>query len=812
MLDRHLIAEIRPQAKKENVVLWKDYRVTVLQDRLFRVEKNAEKIFRDKATLSVFYRDMPAQKFDVQENEKECVITTSCCRLILRENREDCRIEVKGELQEIDNTSNLKGTYRSLDGYDGKRFYGLSGNIAHHKKVNQIVELEDGVCSANGVAVFDDASTNTLDYDGEVKEEFALGSDEYIFAYGHDYRGAVKALYMITGNTPKLPRYALGNWWCRFHPYSDKTYIKLVNKFEEEEVPLTVGVIDMDWHLWKELDSTFKITESGKNTEFYGGNRGWTGYSWNKKLFPDHRKFLKQVQAKGLQVTLNLHPAGGVRWFEDCYEEMAKAMGRDASSGEWIKFDIADPNFINAYFSVAHKPYEEDGVAFWWVDWQQGFTCNIKGLDPLWSLNHYHYLDNASNHDSGLLLSRYCGIGSHRYPLGFSGDTIISWETLEWLPEFTATSSNAGYTWWSHDIGGHMYGNKDDELYLRHMQYGVFSPINRLHSTLSDVCTKEPWAYGNGAGEIAKNYMRFRHRLIPYLHSANYRTYKEGVALTEPLYYEWDTPEAYEHKNEYIFGGELLVAPITQKAEKDGFARVNVWLPQGRWTDIFTGAEYEIGEGGKSVTMLREMDSIPVLIREGGVLPLSMDKGNSVKNPEKMEINVYSGNGGYTLYEDGEAEKHSGEAFTVFKTEYTEQEGKARQTLTISVEGDESVLPANRLFAIRFKDIPEGEITVYANGEKIDIDEYLTDCVALDLEIKEKTAYKVEVVYDSRTRLQKIIAHACQIILRAREETKPKDNFWIRLREVKSIEEYIAEVESATEISETTKLCLKEIL
>ena len=411
MLDKHLVAKTRPQAKKENIVFWKDYRVTILQDRLFRIEKNEQKIFRDKATLSVFYRDMPVQKFDVQKKEKECLIITVACKLILREKREDCRVELQGALLEIDNMANLKGTYRTLDGYNGKRFFGLQGNVSHHKTLHQDIQLEDGVCSKNGVAVFDDARSNTLDFDGEVKEEFGLGSDEYLFAYGNDYREALKALYLITGNTPKLPRYALGNWWCRFHPYSDKTYLKLMNRFIEEDVPLTVGVIDMDWHLWRELDATFKITESGKNTEFYGGKDGWTGYSWNKRLFPDYRKFLKQVRSKGLQVTLNLHPADGIRWFEDCYDEMAKAMGKDASTGEWIKFDITDSNFINAYFSVAHKPYEEDGVAFWWVDWQQGFTCKMKGLDPLWSLNHYHYLDNAYNHCEGMVLSRYCGIG-----------------------------------------------------------------------------------------------------------------------------------------------------------------------------------------------------------------------------------------------------------------------------------------------------------------------------------------------------------------------------------------------------------------
>lgn len=101
-------------------------------------------------------------------------------------------------------------------------------------------------------------------------------------------------------------------------------------------------------------------------------NIGWTGYTWNKRLFYDYKKFLKDLKDKGLQVTLNLHPAQGVRYWEDGYEAMAAALGKDPASKECIPFDITNPQFINAYFEILHKPYEESGVDFWWMDWQQG--------------------------------------------------------------------------------------------------------------------------------------------------------------------------------------------------------------------------------------------------------------------------------------------------------------------------------------------------------------------------------------------------------------------------------------------------------
>lgn len=810
MLDQHLIAKTRPVANEESVVFWKNYRVTVLADRLFRLERSEKQAFRDAATLSVFYRDAAPVAFSVSKTEKECLISTGACALLLKEKREECRVLLGGKRVRIENTGNLMGTYRTLDGYDGDTHVGLTNDRKKDKTEADRIPLGTGVCSLTGVAVFDDADTLTLGEDGEVKPVRGDGSDEYIFAYGDDYRAAVKALYRITGSPPLIPRFALGNWWSRYYVYTDKEYLRLLTSFEEDKVPLTVATIDMDWHYSTAMEEDLHITEQGRNTPFYGGNSGWTGYTWNKRLFPDYKAFLKKIKEKNLKITLNLHPADGFRWFEDCYEEMAKALGRDPKTGEWIKFDIASTDFINAYFSVVHKPYERDGVAFWWIDWQQGAKSGLEGLDPLWALNHYHTLDNGKESTTPLILSRYSGIGSHRYPLGFSGDTIITWETLDYLPRFTATASNVGYTWWSHDIGGHMFGEKGNELYLRHMQYGVLSPINRLHCCNAESCTKEPWAYGNGAGEIVKSWLRFRHRLIPYLYTASYNTHKNGVPLVEPLYYEWKEPSAYRYENEYLFGGQLLVAPVTGKAQRDGFARVKAFLPEGEWTDIFTGVKYVAGKGGKRVTFLREMESVPVLIREGGVLPLSADRGNSVENPHKLEICSYEGNGAYTLYEDGRTEGKAGELFTHFKNEYTEENGVARQTLCITFEGDGTVVPTDRVLALRFKSVRDASVSLFADGARIEANEVLTDCVGVDLAPDTAKEYRVVLTYPAKTEMDRLHAAARRVLLCAEGETVKKESLLKLLMATESREAYEKAVDETNLVSRTVKACLKE--
>ncbi len=796
MLKKSLMIKTYPKAEKANIVHWGNYRITVLGDRLFRVEKSAKKLFRDKATQSVFFRNMPKQSFTFTDNGNSAAIETSACTLVLAKARRDCYIILNGEKKPLENAENLGGTYRTLDQYNGNR------KIQDGKKI----PLGKGICSRSGVALFDDASSLTLNENGEIEAQRGNGTDEYVFAFGNDYRAALKALYSITGYTPLVPRYALGNWWSRYHIYTDREYLTVLDNFKEKDIPLTVATIDMDWHHSTEVDKDLKITELGRDGDEFGGNSGWTGYTWNEKLFPDYRRFLGQIKDRDLKITLNLHPAQGIRWFESMYREMALEMGIDPDTYKPVEFDISDSKFINAYFDIVHKPYEREGVDFWWIDWQQGTKTKVEGLDPLWSLNHYHYHDNAENHFSPLILSRYAGIGSHRYPLGFSGDTAITWDTLRYLPEFTATASNIGYTWWSHDIGGHMMGENNFELFLRHAQYGVFSPINRLHCSCADTITKEPWAYENGTGGIIENWLKLRHSLIPFLYTKNYETHKDGKALVEPLYYEWQDSLAYKYKNEYLFGG-LLVAPVTKKMNKDGYARVKMWIPEGEWTDIFTGDKYHAEKGGKEIIALRRLESIPVLAKAGTVIPYSKDKSNSVKNPEALKVEVYRGNGTFSLFEDGRENENTKECFTHFVSTLSD----SVQTLKITFEGNKAVIPKNRVVRVVFKDIKNGSVTVKKNGSALDIEQlYLTD-PSIEFPFDTSAEYEISINFTPKTEAEELIDRAMSVITKSEDVHDNKIKAFDAIKKATSKEEYIKAVEESP-VTNTIKEKLKETL
>ena len=815
MLKERLIAKTRPQADRENIVRWGEYRVTVLGTRLFRLEKSNRGLFRDSATQAIWFRDMPKQAFSFSKSQESACIDTGECRLILYKDRGQVCVEMDGKCILADNAGNLLGTYRTLDCCDGDTYY------RHWIKDDKPrrIELGMGVCSQTGVAVLDDSLSLTPGDDGQVKNERADGTDEYIFAFGQDYRAAVCTLYALTGATPLVPRFALGNWWSRYHVYTDKEYLRLLSAFEEREIPLSVATVDMDWHYSEEVDAQKGITAQGKNSPEYVGeiavNLGWTGYSWNRELFPNPKAFLKKIKDKGLKITLNLHPSDGVRFWEDCYEKMANALGMDAFTQKQIPFNFSFDGFINPYFDVLHRPHEKDGVDFWWIDWQQpNIPWHENGertYDPLWALNHYHYLDNAATKKTPLILSRYAGIGSHRYPLGFSGDTYITWKTLAYLAYFTATASNVGYTWWSHDVGGHHMGEKNDELYLRHLQYGTFSPINRLHCSNFDTVTKEPWTYGNGAGEIAAKFLRFRHELIPYLYTASYHTGEHGPPLVQPLYYAWNTPQAYAYKEEYLFGSALIIAPVTSKCWPDGYARVQAWLPEGEWTDIFTGDKYTVGEKGKEITLLRTKDSIPALVKAGGILPLSKDKGNAYDNPEKLELWIYEGQGEYVLYEDGKEDGKDGVLFTRFKTENINTDGACTQVLTITSQGDAAIIPQSRQIFVRFKDVENAQVCVYIDGVKTDVGEWLTSCAGAKLAFEYGKKYRIEARYAKKSRLEREKTRAKGVLLRAECSNGAKQETYCTLLKAESIEEYLLCVETCN-LPDVVKLRLKETL
>jgi alpha-glucosidase (family GH31 glycosyl hydrolase) len=620
----------RPVAHPDAIVAGEKYRFTILTDGLLRFEWAEDGIFEDRASTFAINRKLAVPDFYVWDRGTGIEIVTKRLHVIYDKKKfspEGFIVNLKGEISAKwkygQQAANLGGTTRTLDNANGR------------------CNIEPGVLSRDGYAVLNDTKTMLFEKDGWIApRRQGDRSDEYIFCYGHDYREAIRAYYTVSGSQPLLPRYALGNWWSRYHAFDEPEFVELMNHFERDEVPMNVAVLDMDWHhVWDLPD----------------GLNGWTGYTWNKKLFPDPVAFLDDLHDRGLKVTLNVHPADGVRHFEEQYKEVAKYMGIDPATKRAADFDCTDRKFMDAYFDIVHHQHEEEeGVDFWWIDWQQGNSSKIPGVDPLWVLNHYHFLDIGRGSQRPLILSRFGGPGSQRYQIGFSGDTFVTWDSLNFQPEFTATASNIGYGWWSHDIGGHQQGDKDDELTTRWVQLGCFSPILRLHSSQNPFNTREPWRFDEEARTVMEDTLRLRHRLIPYIYTMNARSASDDEPLIQPMY--WDFPkvdEAYRVPNQYRFGSELIVAPVTQPRDKHThLGAAKAWLPNARFVDIFTGVVYS---GNRELTLHRRLDQVPALAPEGAIIPLdaAYQPKNGSPNPTAFEILLVVGaDGSFNLTED----------------------------------------------------------------------------------------------------------------------------------------------------------------
>ena len=678
-------------AEDTAIIQGEKYRFTVLTEEMIRLEYCEDGKFEDRATQCVIDRKFKVPEYQVIENEESLEIITDKIHLVYNKQKftdYGLSVQVRGNISVYhsiwhfgEEATDLRGTARTLDEADGA------------------IELEHGIISRFGYGILDDSRSLVITEDGWVEPRKEDCIDIYFLGYGHEYEHCLKDYYHLTGKTPLLPRYALGNWWSRFYRYNDQEYKALMTRFEKEEIPFSVSVIDMDWHL---VDIDPK----------YGS--GWTGYTWNKELFPDPKEFMTWLHDHGLKVTLNVHPAGGVQAHEEKYKEMAEAMGRDWEKEEPVNFDVTDQKFLKAYFEYLHHPNEEEGVDFWWLDWQQGGLSKIPGLDPLWMLNHYHYLDSGRRGKRRLTFSRYAGMGSHRYPVGFSGDTIISWESLAFQPYFTANASNVGYGWWSHDIGGHMKGYRDEELSTRWIQFGVFSPIMRLHSSNSAFTGKEPWNYNAVSENIMKRYLKLRHEMIPYLYTMNYHASHDGQPLIRPMYYlEPEQPEAYEVPNEYYFGTELVVCPITEPTDKAaGTACVKAWIPEGKWYDIFSGLKYD---GGRMLELYRSLEDIPVLAKEGAIIPLTdlTEYTNSVENPKELAVKIVPGKkNAFILMEDtGDTCEDKEENWAQTKLEWINE----NEFIIHPANGNLDVIPKCRTWKMEFygiADVDNLEVTV----------------------------------------------------------------------------------------------------
>ena len=695
-----------PKADDRAEVRVGNARFTVLTPRLIRMEWSEDGRFEDRATLTFVNRRAEVPEFKTTAVGDGVEIDTGAVKLRYLGGK-FCAETLSADFDTAgcqgtwrfgdEDTDNLLGTRRTLD-----RVRGWETLFKNDRG-----EMEKGLVSRAGWTLLDDSVRQVLEPDGSKwgswvnNRESGDRLDLYFFAYGHDYKAALGDYVRFAGPIPMPPKWAFGYWWSRYWQYSDTEFASLVKTLKSFDIPIDVLVVDMDWH------RTWDWRIDGQRDET-GSKIGWTGYSWVKELFPDPKGFFRWCRKEHLKTTLNLHPASGVRPDEDCYAAFAAEYGWQGTNA--VPFAADEQKWCDAYFKTVLGPLERDGVDFWWLDWQQWLEAKgTPGLSNTFWLNHV-FFRHAELRDGGkrrpMIYHRWGGLGSHRYQIGFSGDTYINWETLGALPYFTATAANVGYGYWGHDIGGHFDDEgtgRDPEIYLRWLQIGAFMPVFKTHPAKNNVIERRIWKYPDHF-ELMREAFYLRYRLVPYLYSAARTAYETGVSVCRPLYYDWpEESAAYETRlPEMMVGEDIVAVAVASPADvTTGLSRVEFWLPPGKWYDAARGRLLDGGRHAEEYALCEN----PRFVRAGAIIPQFPSDVRNVQSFDgrRMVLEFIPGDseGVTTLYEDDGVSQGYERNFAKTKVEW--QDELRRISVHISPrEGAYRGAPARRAWELRF--------------------------------------------------------------------------------------------------------------
>ncbi len=623
---------------KDSYIVGNKYRFTVLSPRLIRMEYNKNGVFEDRATSLVCNRRFPKINYSITESNTLIEINTGVFTVTYVKDSDIKSSVMNSNIKAVLNGTKIEWQANSSE---AKNLRGINYSI---DSIKDKIVLDKGLYSLDGYVVLDDSKSLVLDENDTFIERDKDIKDIYLFMYGNDFEGCLSDYYTLTGYPNMIPRYALGAWWYKNDLYSENEIYDLINNFNRDNIPLSI----------------FMLGNYGYNPNINIGNI----YSY--------------LNNSNIMLGYTMEPNNNYDY-----------------NGNKINFVPLSNDRIGIYFNIVNS-LRGSGVNIFSIDYN-----NPIDRINLWKFNHYHYGLNVISNSRGLILSRNAGIASHRYPIIWSGKTLVNWTTLNLLPRYNAQGYNAGISFIAHPIGGYKGGIEEEELYLRYVQFATFSPIFLLASDKGKYYKREPWKWSIKVKNNIINYINLRYKLIPYLYSESYKYHNEGKGIIKPFYFEYpkilDEPN---FKNQYFFGSNFFIAPITERKNMV-LNRVfkKVFVPNGIWFDYFSGKKFI---GNKSYNNFYQDEEYPVFVKAGSIIPTTSDYKNSVPNTIELEIFPLD-NGEYTLYEDDGTSLNFNNGLymsTIFNYNYEVD------NYSFSIKrGEGRNLISNRNYILRFKNI-----------------------------------------------------------------------------------------------------------
>ena len=651
-------------------------RVEVCNDAIIHVVYSPVAAFPNRPDYVVTKSQWPASEWKLEASDQAIAVTTP--RLKVTITRHDSLIAYTDSagrklVQEGPKTMtpakvNGEQTYSAEDNISiygsEEAFYGLGQHQAgvwNYRGESVDVSQDNTsiavplLVSSNGYGIFWNNTSRTR-FNNRFVHSLYISSEvadviDYYFIYGPEFDKIVAGYRELTGAAPMFGKWAYGFWQCKNKYQSQQELLDVAHKYRQLHIP--VDNIVQDWFWW---------TTKGE-------------FVWNQH-YPDAKGMIDDLHQNHFHLMISVWPYfdPGTPTYADMDRQgyfIDRTKVRAYHPAGMAVYDATNPAARAYYWNLMDKALFQIGADAWWLDTTEpetegreenlmlnnklfiGSGARYANIFPLMATaTVYEGQRKASDRKRVYILSRSAFAGAQRNAVtAWSGDILSDFESYKRQIPAGLNFALSGIPYWTTDIGGFFIGNPNDaayrELFVRWFQYGTFCPVFRVHGTRT-TNQNELWSYGPEAESILTKFDRLRYELLPYIYSVAWMTTSQSYTPMRPLVMDFrGDVRAQNIGDQFLFGPAILVNPVTEP----GATTRHLYLPKTEWYDFWTGHSTM---GGRAVDAEAPLDSLPLLVRAGSIVPMGPDLEYAAEKPaDPIELRVYQGaDADFTLYED----------------------------------------------------------------------------------------------------------------------------------------------------------------
>lgn len=671
--------------------------LTVVRDSVLRFRYSTTGVFENDFSYGVtIHASRGYNKLEVEEDNKYYIVTTS--KLICKVAKKNAKVSLfdakdatlinedeigfhweesyhfGGDIVKMSKVSHKTESYYGLGdkpvpvSLKGRRFENwVTDSYAYGKETDPIykaIPFYTGICDNKAYGIFFDNTFKThFDFAYERRNVTSFWSDggemNYYFIYGPKMEDVVVSYTDLTGKPHQLPPlWALGFHQCKWSYYPESEVKQVTKTFRDLKIPCDAIYLDIDY-----MD-------------------GFRCFTWDKNHFPDPKRMVKELEDDGFKTVVIIDP--GIKIDKE-YSVFTEGLENDyfckRADGPYMKGkvwpgecyfpDYTNPEVRDWWADLFKELIEDIGVKGVWNDMNEpavmevpnktfpddvrhdydGNPCSHRKAHNIYGMQMaratYHGLKKYSYPKRPFVITRAAYSGTQRYTSSWTGDNVATWEHL-WIANVQAQRmAMSGFSFVGSDIGG-FAEQPQGELFARWIQLGVFHVFCRVHSS-GDHGDQEPWMFGDDITDIVRKFIELRYQLLPYLYTAFWKYANEGIPIIKSLVL-FDQEDIHTHyrSDEFIYGENILVCPIIEPSAKGR----RMYIPRGKWYNFWTK---EVVVGGREMWVEADLDTIPVFIKEGAVIPkYPVQQYVGEKEFDKITLEVYfkEGKEHSQLYDD----------------------------------------------------------------------------------------------------------------------------------------------------------------